>query len=110
MKGGKFYRWWPTVMTCVLGLTLASGTSSLVGSDIRDHDLSVIVRGHLDIHGSLANPKGTSGRGLELIARGAVDVKPLMTHHFKLSDFAEAWDTFVERRGGAIRVMLHPHD
>src|SRR5205807_1636671 len=44
MKGGKYYRWWPTVMTCVLGLTLASGTISLVVSDIRDHDLSVIVR------------------------------------------------------------------
>jgi L-iditol 2-dehydrogenase len=73
-------------------------------------DLSVVVRGHLDIRGSLANPRGISGRGLELIARGAVDVKPLITHHFRLDQFREAWDTFVERRGGAIRVMLHPHE
>ena len=67
-----------------------------------------IVRGQLDIYGSLANPKGVSGRGLELIARGAVDVKPLITHHFPLREFAEAWATFQERRGGAIRVMLQP--
>ena len=73
-------------------------------------DLSTIVRGHLDIYGSLANPRGISGRGLALVAHGAVDVKPLITHHFALTDFAEAWTTFAERREGAIRVMLHPCD
>jgi hypothetical protein len=31
-----------------------------------------------------------------------------VTHHFPLRAFAEAWQTFVERRDGAIRVMLHP--
>ena len=46
--------------------------------------------------------------GLELLARGAVDVQPLITHHLPLRDFAEAWATFVARRDGAIRVMLHP--
>ncbi len=80
------------------------------GRELSGVDLSTIVRGHLDIYGSLANPKGVSRRGLELIARGTVDVKPLITHHFPLARFAEAWATFVERRGGAIRVMLHPHD
>ncbi len=79
------------------------------GRELSGVDLSTIVRGHLDIYGSLANPRGVSRRGLELIARGSVDVKPLITHHFGLRDFPDAWDTFVERRGGAIRVMLHPH-
>jgi len=78
------------------------------GRELRGVDLSSIVRGHLDIYGSLANPRGVSGRGLELLARGAVDVGPLITHHFELRAFAEAWATFVERRDGAIRVMLHP--
>src|SRR5216683_366384 len=78
------------------------------GRELSGVDLSTIVRGHLDIYGSLANPRGISRRGLELIARGAVDVSPLITHHFALAQFAEAWDTFVERRDGAIRVMLHP--
>ena len=79
------------------------------GRELSGVDLSTIVRGHLDIAGSLANPKGVSRRGLELIARGAVDVGPLITHRFRLAEYAEAWETFVERRGGAIRVMLHPH-
>jgi L-iditol 2-dehydrogenase len=78
------------------------------GRELSGVDLSTIVRGHLDIYGSLANPRGISRRGLELIARGLVDVGPLITHHFALADFSTAWATFVERRDGAIRVMLHP--
>jgi L-iditol 2-dehydrogenase len=78
------------------------------GRELSGVDLSTIVRGHLDIYGALANPRGISRRGLELIARGAVDVKPLITHHFALDQFPQAWATFVERRDGAIRVMLHP--
>jgi L-iditol 2-dehydrogenase len=78
------------------------------GRELQGIDLSTIVRGHLDIYGSLANPRGISRRGLELLARGVVDVRPLITHRFPLSKFAEAWDTFVERREGAIRVMLEP--
>jgi L-iditol 2-dehydrogenase len=78
------------------------------GRELTGVDLSAIVRGHLDIYGALANPRGISRRGLELLARGAVDVRPLITHHFRLDEFAEAWQTFVERREGAIRVMLHP--
>jgi L-iditol 2-dehydrogenase len=78
------------------------------GRELSGVDLSTIVRGHLDIYGSLANPRGISGRALELLARGAIDVSPLITHHFDLDQFDEAWQTFVERRDGAIRVMLHP--
>jgi L-iditol 2-dehydrogenase len=78
------------------------------GRELSGLDLSTIVRGHLDIYGSLANPYGISARGLELIARRAVNVKPLITHHFRLAEFEQAWQTFVERRDGAIRVMLHP--
>jgi threonine dehydrogenase-like Zn-dependent dehydrogenase len=84
------------------------GGATAPGRELRELDLSTIVRGHLEVLGSLANPKGVSGRGLELIASGAVRVEPLITHHFPLSEFGEAWATFSERRGGAIRVMLEP--
>jgi L-iditol 2-dehydrogenase len=79
-----------------------------IGVELSGVDLSTIVLGNLDVLGSLANPKGVSGRALALLADGKVDVTGLVTHHFPLSSFAEAWRTFVERRDGAIRVMLHP--
>jgi L-iditol 2-dehydrogenase len=84
------------------------GGSTGVGTELSGVDLSTIVRGNLDVLGSLANPKGVSGRALTLLARGQVDVKRLVTHHYPLERFDEAWRTFTERQGGAIRVMLHP--
>jgi L-iditol 2-dehydrogenase len=71
-------------------------------------DLSVIVRGHLDVYGSVANPRGISRRANELMQSGHVNVSPLITHHLSLTQFARAWDLFQDRHSGAIRVMLHP--
>ncbi len=71
-------------------------------------DLSTIVRGHLDVLGSVANPKGVSGRALAVMASGGIDVASLTTHHYPLDQFSDAWATFTERRDGAIRVMLDP--
>ncbi|MHB8459680.1 MAG: zinc-dependent alcohol dehydrogenase [Candidatus Limnocylindrales bacterium] len=78
------------------------------GVDFPSIDLSTIVRGHLDVLGSVANPKGVSGRALALLASGAIDVAGLTTHHFPLNRFNDAWATFTERRDGAIRVMVAP--
>ncbi|MDB4893773.1 MAG: hypothetical protein JWN15_35, partial [Firmicutes bacterium] len=71
-------------------------------------DLSVIVRGHLNVHGSVANPMWVSRRGLELIQKGAIKVAPLITHRLALADFGQAWETTHGRTDGAIRVMMHP--
>ncbi|MCL4515937.1 MAG: alcohol dehydrogenase catalytic domain-containing protein [Firmicutes bacterium] len=71
-------------------------------------DLSVIVRGHLDVFGSVANPRWVSARGLRMIERGVVDVKPLITHHMSLAEFPTAWQMTHQREDGAIRVMLDP--
>jgi L-iditol 2-dehydrogenase len=84
------------------------GGATGTGVELSGVDLSTIVRGNLDVLGSLANPKGVSGRALALLADGKIDVTSLVTHHFPLRSFAEAWRTFTERRDGAIRVMLHP--
>jgi len=84
------------------------GGATGTGTELSGVDLSTIVRGNLDVLGSLANPKGASGRALTFLARGKVDVARLVTHHFPLERFDEAWKTFTERRDGAIRVMLHP--
>jgi len=44
---------------------------------------------------------------LALIATGKVNVKPLITHNFKLEETLEAFETSKTGAGGAIKVMIH---
>ena len=71
-------------------------------------DLSTIVRGHRDIFGSVANPKGISRRANDIMKSNLVDILPLITHHMPLSDFRRAWELFQNRKEDCIRIMLHP--
>lgn|SRR5574341_810096 len=71
-------------------------------------DLSAIVRGHLDVLGSVANPRGVSRRASRLMLHGLVDVRPLITHHLPLAEFPRAWAMFRDRSEDPIRIMLHP--
>jgi len=71
-------------------------------------DMSVIVRGHLNVFGSVANPHSISRRANVLMQRGLVDVMPLVTHQLPLSDFPKAWKMFLERDGDPIRIMMYP--
>jgi L-iditol 2-dehydrogenase len=84
------------------------GGATGTGVELAGVDLSTIVRGNIDVLGSLANPMGVSGRALSLLAQGKVQVRGLITHRFPLAAFPDAWRTFAERREGAIRVMLTP--
>ena len=71
-------------------------------------DLSVIVRGHLNVFGSVANPQSISRRANVLMQKGLVNVMPLITHEMPLSEFPAAWKMFTERIGDPIRIMMHP--
>jgi Threonine dehydrogenase and related Zn-dependent dehydrogenases len=42
------------------------------------------------------------------MANGAVTTEGIHTHTFPLDQFAEALATFVERRDGAMKVVLEP--
>lgn len=46
-------------------------------------------------------------KALALVASGAVNVKPLVTHHFKLEESLAAFETSRTGAGGAIKVMIH---
>jgi threonine dehydrogenase-like Zn-dependent dehydrogenase len=96
------------IMAARRGGRVVLGGATGQGIELPPIDLSTIVRGHLDVLGSVGNPKGVSGRALALLASGAIDVASLTTHHFPLDQFDDAWATFTERRDGAIRVMLAP--
>lgn len=44
---------------------------------------------------------------LELVASGKANVKPLITHHFDITETADAFNTSRHGLGGAIKVMIH---
>jgi L-iditol 2-dehydrogenase len=67
-----------------------------------------IVHNEIAIFGSRANPN-VSRKIIEMIGAGRIQVKDLVTHTFPLERFAEALDTFVNRRGGAIKVVVEPN-
>lgn len=50
------------------------------------------------------------GRAVSLLASGKVNLKRLVTHSFPMDDISEAFRTFKERIGGAIKVVVKPHD
>jgi alcohol dehydrogenase len=43
---------------------------------------------------------------MEVIAAGRVDLKPLVTHRFKLDDIEEAYDLFANQRDGVLKVAI----
>lgn len=43
---------------------------------------------------------------LEMIAQERLDVRPLVTHRFRFEEAQTAFETFAERRDGAIKVLL----
>ena len=98
--------------TQAVELARRGGAIVLAGSTSPGRKLSVdlreIVVGHKDIYGSVANPKWICRRGFDMIARGLIDVDPLVTHRFALSEFETAVEAFQNREGGAFRVMLYP--
>jgi L-iditol 2-dehydrogenase len=47
---------------------------------------------------------------LDLVASGRVNVKPLVTHRFKLEETVQAFETARTGAGGAIKVMISCSD
>ncbi len=47
-------------------------------------------------------------RLIEMVRRGKLDLRPLLTHRFKLADINQAYKVFGERRDGVMKVVITP--
>jgi len=47
-------------------------------------------------------------RLMAVISSGRVDLKPLVTHRFKLDDIERAYDLFAHQRDGVLKVAITP--
>ncbi len=67
-----------------------------------------IVLDEIGIFGSRANPN-VSAKVIAMIAAGRLVVRDLITHSFPLEEFDRAFETFVGRREGALKVVVEPN-
>jgi 2-desacetyl-2-hydroxyethyl bacteriochlorophyllide A dehydrogenase len=47
-------------------------------------------------------------RLMELVGHGRVDLRPLLTHTFKLDDITKAYDLFANRKDGVLKIAVRP--
>lgn len=67
-----------------------------------------ITHNEITIHGSRANPN-VGWKIMNLISHGNINVKDLVSHTFDLENVAEAFDTFINRKDGAMKVVIYPN-
>jgi L-iditol 2-dehydrogenase len=71
-------------------------------------DARKIALGNLTIAGTRAEGGRSVTRASRLLGGNPVDLSSLVTHEFPLTDVHLAFETVVERRGGAIKVVVEP--
>jgi L-iditol 2-dehydrogenase len=72
-------------------------------------DFSALGRDNKSIYTVRGEGRTNCGRAVSLLALGRVNLKSLVTHSFSLTDISEAFKTFKERIGGAIKVAVKPN-
>src|SRR6056297_484097 len=73
-------------------------------------DISIAVKNGMNIYTVRGEGNLSVGRALSLMAQGKITGKPLHTHSFPLDQLNSGFKTFVERIGGAMKVVIHPQE
>ncbi|WAU82545.1 zinc-binding dehydrogenase [Streptomyces sp. Qhu-G9] len=98
----------PSAVDDALRMSKRAGKVVLVGffeEPVRA-DLNHAVMNGISIETVRGEGTGSLARAVSLAARGRLRTAELITHHFPLQGVGEAFDTYAERRGNAIKVML----
>jgi L-iditol 2-dehydrogenase len=98
----------PSAVDDALAMAKRGGRVVLVGffPEPVTTDLNHAVMNGITIHTVRGEGAGSVARAVSLAGQGRIDTDSLITHHFPLDAVAEAFDTYAERRGDAIKVML----
>jgi L-iditol 2-dehydrogenase len=85
------------------------GRCAMVGIPTEDVALRLqpLVLDELELVGSRASA-GEMRRVMPFVANGRMRVGELITHHFPLSQYAEALAVFDDRSSGAIKIIINP--
>ena len=70
-------------------------------------DMNLAVRSNVRIYAARGEGGMSSGRSLALMSQGKIVADPIITHHFRLDEVHDAFRTYVERLGNALKVVMH---
>ena len=97
----------PTITAAVAAIQ-KSGTLVVVGvfGEKPRVDMGLVQDRELNIHGTLMYKSQDYKRAVELIASGGVITEPLMSKHFSLDDYVDAY-RFIDQQGDkAMKVFI----
>jgi 2-desacetyl-2-hydroxyethyl bacteriochlorophyllide A dehydrogenase len=98
----------PSAVNDALQMAKRSGKVVLVGffDEPVQANLNHAVMNGISIETIRGEGTGSVARAVALAARQRLRTAELVTHHFALAEIDVAFDTYAERRGNAIKVML----
>jgi L-iditol 2-dehydrogenase len=70
-------------------------------------DMNLAVRSNVRIYAARGEGGMNSGRSLALMSQGKIVADPIITHHFKLDEVHDAFRTYIDRVGNALKVVMH---
>lgn len=89
-------------------VTRKGGTVSVDGipnENLQRIPMADLVKQQIELRGARAHANRAEASA-KLVETGQIDVSPLLTHSFDFEEFEEAYETFTERKDGAIKVVL----
>lgn len=102
----------PNTLNQSIKMLRKGGRAALVGLPKNDDDAGFSHRyaalNEITVVGSRANPN-TSQKVLNLLASRKLIMEDFITHGFLLDDFSAALDTFINRKEGAVKVVIFPN-
>jgi L-iditol 2-dehydrogenase len=69
-------------------------------------DMNLAVRSNVRIYAARGEGGMNSGRSLALMSAGKLDADAIITHHFALDQVHEAFRTYMDRVGNALKVVM----
>ena len=93
-------------------MVMKGGRLSLIGDPHENPTINLRKFVLFDYHaaGARGEGMGDTARTLALFRDGKIQAKPLIPHHFPLGKIDTAFETYLKRIDGAIKVILHPND
>ena len=76
--------------------------------EVKTIDVGLAVRNDITMYTTRGEGRSDCRRGLSMIEQGRLPVGKMVTHQFPLEQINEAFDTFVHRKGNAIKVLVRP--